>query len=394
MKESAISIQEVEKSFSIPHERHDSIKSGILNFGRKKSKNSIYQALNGVSFEIKKGEFFGIVGRNGSGKSTLLKMIAGIYKPNSGKIETKGRIVPFIELGVGFNPKLTGRENVFLNGAMLGMKRSYIEKNYKKIVEFAELENFMDQQLKNYSSGMQVRLAFACATFARAEILLVDEVLAVGDAAFQRKCFDHFRKLKSEGQTVVFVSHNMESVREFCDRAVLIEKGEVTKIGSADEVAESYAKLFQNKKDNKHESIGSQSVQITEISILKHKISEKDETIEATVTLKSNEDIDSLRTGYSIANTDSVDTLTGTNNSLLGVKVPLLKKGEHKTIVWKIDNIFKSGTYSFIATVEASDKELFDRRVLNEAFIVEASPRTPYLVRPKTVLEIEEPLYE
>jgi ABC-2 type transport system ATP-binding protein len=229
-----ISVKNVYKNFKLPHEKAGSVKSIITGFSRNSSRGTTetQHALEDISFEIKKGEFFGIVGRNGSGKSTLLKILAGIYQPSSGSVETRGKLVPFIELGVGFNPELTGRENVYLNGAMLGFDASQIDAMYNDIVAFAELERFMDQKLKNYSSGMQVRLAFSMATRSEADILLVDEVLAVGDADFQKKCFDFFRKLKKNKKTVVFVSHDMNAVREYCDRAVLIDKSKLVACGT------------------------------------------------------------------------------------------------------------------------------------------------------------------
>ncbi|HMH30872.1 MAG TPA: ABC transporter ATP-binding protein, partial [Methylomirabilota bacterium] len=223
-EEIAISVKNVSKDFVLPHEKVSSIKSIFTSVTKKRNKKADTQhALKDVSFEIKKGEFFGIVGRNGSGKSTMLKILAGIYQPTAGSVRTKGKLVPFIELGVGFNPELTGRENVYLNGAMLGFSDKQVKAMYKDIVDFAELERFMDQKLKNYSSGMQVRLAFSMAVRAEADILLIDEVLAVGDADFQRKCFDYFRSLKGAGTTVVFVTHDMDAVREYCDQAILIE---------------------------------------------------------------------------------------------------------------------------------------------------------------------------
>jgi ABC-2 type transport system ATP-binding protein len=183
------------------------------------------------------------VGRNGSGKSTMLKLLAGIYSPDAGHIEINGKLTPFIELGVGFNPELTGRENVFLNGALLGFDRKQMEAMYDEIVEFAELEKFMDQKLKNYSSGMQVRLAFSIAIRANTDVLLLDEVLAVGDEAFQRKCYQYFANLKKHKRTVVFVSHDMDAVKNFCDKALLIHKGEIVKVGESTKVATEYSKL-------------------------------------------------------------------------------------------------------------------------------------------------------
>src|SRR6201996_9309255 len=178
----AIKVNHVSKDFKLPHEKNNSIKSAAVNFYKRNKGYEIQNALKDISFEIKKGEFFGIVGRNGSGKSTLLKMLAGIYTPTRGNIQVNGKLTPFIELGVGFNPELTGRENVFLNGALLGFNRKEMDVMYDDIVAFAEIEKFMDQKLKNYSSGMQVRLAFSIATRAQSDILLIDEVLAVGDA--------------------------------------------------------------------------------------------------------------------------------------------------------------------------------------------------------------------
>ncbi len=233
MDELAIRVEGVNKSFVLPHERPNSVKSLFVSPFKSKLKNSkeIQKSLTNISFSVKKGEFFGIVGRNGSGKSTLLKILAGIYQPNSGNVKITGRLVPFIELGVGFNPELTGRENVYLNGALLGFSPKEIDKKYDSIVDFAELERFMDQRLKNYSSGMQVRLAFSVATIlAESDILLIDEVLAVGDADFQRKCFNYFKKLKKDKKTVVFVSHDMDAVREYCDRALLIDDSKVVQI--------------------------------------------------------------------------------------------------------------------------------------------------------------------
>lgn len=223
-KEAAIRVTKVSKAFRLPHEKTSSLKGVFVSMFNGKKTYERQQVLKDVSFEIKEGEFFGIVGRNGSGKSTLLKLLAGIYSPDSGNIQVNGKLTPFIELGVGFNPELTGRENVFLNGALLGFNRKEMLAMYDEIVEFAELEKFMDQKLKNYSSGMQVRLAFAIAIMVDSDILLFDEVLAVGDQSFQDKCFKHFRKLKESNKTVILVTHDMSNVEKYCDRALIIDK--------------------------------------------------------------------------------------------------------------------------------------------------------------------------
>jgi len=238
----AITVQKVSKSFRLPHERTNSVKSVVLNFYRRRQFET-QKALQNVSFEIKKGEFFGIVGRNGSGKSTMLKLLAGIYTPTSGAVTVHGTLTPFIELGVGFNPELTGRENVFLNGALLGFNRKEMQALYNDIVEFAELERFMDQKLKNYSSGMQVRLAFSIAIRVKSDILLIDEVLAVGDSAFQRKCYEIFMALKNEGRTIVFVTHDMNAVERFCDRVLVLHQGKSQGVYEPGEASAIYDEL-------------------------------------------------------------------------------------------------------------------------------------------------------
>lgn len=244
----AVEVRNIKKSFYLPNHKNDSIKRAITQAFKKKDKGgNTFNALNGISFDIEKGDFFGILGRNGSGKSTLLKIIAQIYQPTSGSVKTQGKVVSFIELGVGFKPELSGRENVYLNGALLGFSRKEIDAMYDDIVEFAELEKFMGQRLKNYSSGMKVRLAFSVAIRAKADILILDEVLAVGDAAFQKKCRDYFRTLKDEHKTVILVTHSMGNVKEFCNKAIVIEKGKIAFEGGAEEAAEAYDKLFERK---------------------------------------------------------------------------------------------------------------------------------------------------
>lgn len=239
----AIKVTNLHKTFKLPTERSFGLKQAIFNRLRGIKGYTKQQVLQGISFEVKKGEFLGIVGRNGSGKSTLLKTLSGIYVPDKGQISINGTLVPFIELGVGFNPELTGRENIYLNGALLGFSNSEMKSMYDEIVDFAELKPFMDQKLKNYSSGMQVRLAFSIAIRARGDILILDEVLAVGDAAFQEKCSNYFKSLKGQ-QTVVLVTHSMENVKLFCDRAILIENGKIIQEGAPVKVTEAYLKLW------------------------------------------------------------------------------------------------------------------------------------------------------
>ncbi len=238
-----IIVDHLSKSFKLPTERSWGLKQAIFNRLKGIKGYTKQEVLKDISFTVKKGEFLGIVGRNGSGKSTLLKILAQIYTPDSGSITVHGSLVPFIELGVGFNPELTGRENVYMNGAMLGFSNEEMDQMFDDIVEFAELAPFMDQKLKNYSSGMQVRLAFSIAIRARGDILILDEILAVGDAAFQEKCNQYFAYL-DKSQTVILVTHSMENVREFCDRAILIDQGKIIEEGDPEVVADAYLKLF------------------------------------------------------------------------------------------------------------------------------------------------------
>ena len=234
-------VDHVAKMFRLPTEQATGLKMAFLNWTKGIKGYTEQHVLRDINFEVHQGDFFGIVGRNGSGKSTLLKIISQIYTPEHGSVTVKGKLVPFIELGVGFNPELTGRENVYLNGALLGFTRAEIDAMYDDIVEFAELEDFMDQKLKNYSSGMQVRLAFSVAIKAQGDILVLDEVLAVGDEAFQRKCDNFFAEIKKDPtKTVILVTHSMDSVKKYCNKAILIKDGEIIASGDKNDVADRY----------------------------------------------------------------------------------------------------------------------------------------------------------
>jgi ABC-type polysaccharide/polyol phosphate transport system ATPase subunit len=238
----AIQVEDLHKAFRIPTHRVDSLKERVVRPFAARDYREL-KALDGISFEIAQGEFFGIVGRNGSGKSTLLKLLASIYRADAGKIRIAGRLAPFIELGVGFNAELTARENVVLNGVMMGLSPKETRNRLDAIVEFAELGEFVDLRLKNYSSGMMVRLAFSLLMEVDADVLLIDEVLAVGDAAFQQKCADAFHEMKAAGKTIVLVTHAMATVEEYCHRAMLISDGQIAHIGDPAEVGRKYLRL-------------------------------------------------------------------------------------------------------------------------------------------------------
>jgi ABC-type polysaccharide/polyol phosphate transport system ATPase subunit len=235
----AIEVQGVSKSFRLPHESRTTFKEHFLHpFIRTEYEQN--DALVDISFDVEAGEFFSIIGPNGSGKSTLLKILGSIYRADSGELHVNGKLSPFIELGVGFNPELTARDNVRINATLLGLTKRQLNERYDEIVAFAELERFMDQKLKNFSSGMQVRLAYSIAIQVTFDILLLDEVLAVGDGEFQEKCLQTFEEIRAAGKTIVFVSHDLATVRDFSDRVLYIEQGHAAALGSADEVIARY----------------------------------------------------------------------------------------------------------------------------------------------------------
>jgi len=353
----AIKVTHVSKTFKLPHEKHDSLKGLFVNAFTRDKTYEKQHVLKGISFDIKKGEFFGIVGRNGSGKSTLLKLLAEIYTPDSGTIEINGKLTPFIELGVGFNPELTGRENVYMNGALLGFNRKEMDTMYDEIVDFAELEKFMDQKLKNYSSGMQVRLAFSIAIRANSEILLLDEVLAVGDEVFQKKCVDYFQKLKKEKRTVILVTHDMEAVRRFCDKALLIDKGKILQMGDSSKVAKHYTEINEEAiieqqntaKQTTQESTKDYLDASIEASFSgakeRRRIFRSGEPIIINVKTKAFEKIEDPVIGLTMENSKG-ETVFWTSTEKLGSKFPKkINNGSEVGINLRIDNIFGEDTY-------------------------------------------------
>jgi ABC-2 type transport system ATP-binding protein len=367
LEDVAVKVSNVSKTFKLPHEKTTSIKSAAVNFYKRKKTYEKQKVLDDVSFSIGKGEFFGIVGRNGSGKSTMLKLLAGIYTPTNGDIQIIGKLTPFIELGVGFNPELTGRENVYLNGALLGFSRKEMQAMYNDIVEFAELEKFMDQKLKNYSSGMQVRLAFSIAIRAQSDVLLIDEVLAVGDAAFQQKCYEYFRKLKNDKKTVVFVSHDRGAVENFCDKCLLMDNGKIIAIGSPSKVLNEYNEITLeqmaggSKKKAGTGRWGSGDIEITGATVINKSKSNKffpGEVIRFKVDMKVNKLSTNPVFGITVKRESGNAVLT-TNTKAEKIETGEFKPGEKLSIVYEIDNIFGNGRYKISPAVANENTNVF-----------------------------------
>lgn len=367
-KNKAIVVKNLSKSFNIPLEYSNGIKQKIINLFKGIKGYRVFTPLSNISFEIEEGDFFGIVGRNGSGKSTLLKTIAGIYSSDKGSIKVNGSLVPFIELGVGFNPELTGRENVFLNGALLGFSRKEMESMYSEIVDFAELNEFMDEKLKNYSSGMQVRLAFSIAIQAKGDILLLDEVLAVGDEAFQRKCFNYFAELKREKKTVVLVTHDMDTVQRFCNKAIMIDKGEIVRIGNPSKVAQLYrdSNSVNVQEESKNSKKDKQPI-LTEYAEIKSavKVSDNYKEIIVSVNMRALRGIEdgvitleiSQNTGLQVYRWVSDEKIIGKNISL--------KKDDKINLNLTIQNIFPDGVFTGRVALKKRDRTKEYARVEN-----------------------------
>jgi ABC-2 type transport system ATP-binding protein len=344
----AIEVQGVEKTFSIPTHRVDSLKERLTTFNKQDFR--ALHALRDVSFEIERGEFFGIVGRNGSGKSTLLKILASIYAADAGRVRMAGRLAPFIELGVGFNPELTARENVELNGVMMGLTRRDARSRLGAVLEFAELEEFVDLKLKNYSSGMLVRLAFSVMIQSDAEILLIDEVLAVGDASFQQKCADVFHEIRDSDRTVVFVTHDMSAVEQYCHRAMLLHDGEVKAIGDSGEVARSYLRLnFEQAPGGNADMGGVADVTLADVWLEGEdgeRITnvEKGAGLRFGAVLEAHRQIEGPSFGFAFTNADGVD-VTGFGIGLPKGTPDRLEAGQRVRLSGGLENRLAPGRY-------------------------------------------------
>lgn len=349
----AIQVEDLHKSFRIPTHRVDSLKERVVRpFAARDYR--VLKALDGISFDIGRGEFFGVVGRNGSGKSTLLKLLASIYRADSGTIRMAGRLAPFIELGVGFNPELSGRENVVLNGVMMGLSPQETRRRLDAIVDFAELQEFVDLRLKNYSSGMLVRLAFSLMMEVDPDILLIDEVLAVGDAAFQQKCADAFRAMKAAGKTIILVTHEMATVEEYCHRAMLISDGQIAHLGEPNEVGRKYLRLNFDRAGG----VGAPSTEGQKegaaVKMLDARIVDENgerassvehgEQIRIQIEIEAREDFAALAVGHLIVNGDGV-AVCQLRAPIGGDPPPPIRTGERLRIETAVDNLLGAGHY-------------------------------------------------
>jgi ABC-2 type transport system ATP-binding protein len=349
-----IRAEEVGKTFRIPDHRIDSLKERAVHPFRKSEYREL-KALDGVSFEVRKGEFFGIAGRNGSGKSTLLKILASIYLKDRGSLKVAGRLGPFIELGVGFNPDLNAQQNIVLNGVMMGLSRQQAESRIDAILEFAELTEFSELKLKNFSSGMMVRLAFSTMLEADVDVLLIDEVLAVGDAAFVQKCNDAFVDMRNAGKTVVLVTHDMDSIERLCDRAMLLQDGQVQMIGDPAEVGREYMKLNFEEAAVEHDATlpdtqraarmtgawledmeGKRTINVAE-----------GEPVRALVELEVKNDVEGPLFAGVFTNPDGLHVVGfQTNLRIDGEEVEVLEAGQRVTFSTEFENVLRPDRYN------------------------------------------------
>ncbi|MBO0731271.1 MAG: ABC transporter ATP-binding protein [Acidimicrobiaceae bacterium] len=351
----AIEVENLQKRFRIPLDRSTTFKYR-MSHPRSTSRHRDLMALDGVSFEVPEGEFLGIIGANGSGKSTLLKILSRIYRPTSGEVRIHGRASPFLELGVGFNPELTARENVLVNGAILGLSRGELERRMDSILAFAELEEFADQKLKNYSSGMQVRLAFTVAIQADAGILLMDEVLAVGDQRFQAKCFDVFARYRRQGKTVVLVTHDLGAADLHCDRAILLDHGRLVAEGPSSQVTAHYRRMVGEQQDTDEaaqeegDRWGNGAVRFLSVRLRgedgsEHRSFNTDETMVLAFELEAQQRVDDLVVGIALHRADGA-IVGGTNTLIAQQLLPTLAAGERLSLEYRMETLpLLSGSY-------------------------------------------------
>lgn len=381
----AVVVDGVSKSFRLPQEQVHTLKERALHPFKRRGYDRL-NALKDVSFSVEKGEFFGIVGRNGSGKSTLLKCLAGIYKADRGTIALDGRLSTFIELGVGFNPDLAARDNVTINGIMLGLSPKEARARFDRIIEFAELEDFVDLKLKNYSSGMHVRLAFSVMIQVDADVLLVDEVLAVGDASFQQKCFDVFHRLRDEGKTILFVTHDMDAVKRFCHRALLLDRGEMKLLGEPERVGSHYLELNfgrdrTGEAAGEEERYGSGAAEIvaawfeSEPGVRTNQAHQR-RPLTFKMRLRFNERMENPIVAFLLENENHVP-LFATSNEDGGVVTGLHEPGEEAVFSVTLDNAFGPGRlYATPWVLQDGVAAIVDRRPRFASVVVTAVHRS------------------
>jgi ABC-type polysaccharide/polyol phosphate transport system ATPase subunit len=399
-REPAVRVSHLHKRFRLPRHKYFTLKEHALHPFRKRTYDEL-NAVDDVSLEIAEGEFFGIVGRNGSGKSTLLKCLAGIYDTDSGDIQIRGRLSPFIELGVGFVQDLAARDNVMINAIMLGLTRAEARERFESIIEFAELERFVDMKIKNYSSGMLVRLAFAVAIQVDADILLMDEVLAVGDAAFQRKCFDEFARLKAAGKTIVLVTHDMGAIERFCDRAMLLEHGRLIDVGEPESIARQYNDLNFKRARREQVQAGAAATPVASVAkIVSANFQTEDGTpvvsmpqgepctVRMTVSFES--DAQNPVFAISLRNELGVTAFAAHTEQLYG-ESGSFRAGQLATIRLRFDNWLAPARYDLVASVTADGPaaEIYDKRDDLSSLIVYASETAGGIVDLPHTFEVE-----
>jgi ABC-2 type transport system ATP-binding protein len=388
----ALVVDDVSKRFRIPGERVHTLKERAMHPLRQIPYRELV-AVDGVSFEVAAGEFFAVVGRNGSGKSTLLKCLAGIYAVDSGRMYVNGRVSTFIELGVGFNMELPARENVIINAAMLGLPPRESRRRLDRVIEFAELEEFVDLRLKNYSSGMLVRLAFAVMIQVDADVLLIDEVLAVGDASFQQKCFDEFARLRREGRTVILVTHDMGAVERFCDRALLLERGRPEMIGDTHEVALRYLDLSFAREQGAHEQEAAEAARSGDGrgEILEAWFEDADgrraaalpsgERCSFALRTRFREDVDDPILGFTLQNAEE-QTVLSASTVTLNPRLGTFRAGEEVTVRIAFDNVFRPDRYYATPAIAQAGTGLawLDRRERFAEVVVTGTSRTEAII--------------
>jgi ABC-type polysaccharide/polyol phosphate transport system ATPase subunit len=391
---SAVSVQGVSKTFRLPHVQYHTFKERVLHPSSFNSFTAL-RALEDVSFEVATGEFFGVVGRNGSGKSTLLKCLAGIYAVDAGQIDVVGRLSPFIELGVGFNLELTARDNVLINGIMLGLSRREARARFDEIVAFAELEDYVDMKLKNYSSGMLVRLAFSVAIQVDADVLLIDEVLAVGDAAFQQKCFDSFARLRREGRVIMLVTHDMGAVERVCDRAMLLEHGRMLEIGDPETVTRRYnevnfARLIVPSGDGEESRVGEVAiidVWFEDTSGTRIASSPSEQPAVACMRIAFRKTIENPHFSMVVRNELHHPILAATSHRALG-NSGQFSEGQTVVVRVKFDNWLAPGQYGLTAAVLTDGGAVLDHRPNAATLVVHSTYASGALTEMPYDLEI------